>query len=115
MHSNQLSHIGRLLAAGAVVLSLTGCQAMTPLLSPPELSVEYPTTSSSAYQFYGDKKCKTKSDTTHSPGVSNGSKPTGPKPLSIPAAPRIERAITALRPPAPAVSPGAPKSIGKGH
>jgi hypothetical protein len=117
MQFNHLLHLGRLLAAGAavVVLSLTaGCQTMTPLFSPPEPSVEYPTTSSSAYQFYGDKQCKTKSDSTR-PGVSNGSKPTSPGPLSIPAAPRIERAITAPRPPAPAVSPGTPKSTGKGH
>jgi hypothetical protein len=117
MQFNHLLHLGRLLAAGAavVVLSLTaGCQTMTPLFSPPEPSVEYPTTSSSAYQFYGDKQCKTKSDSTR-PGVSNGSKPTSPGPLSIPAAPRIERAITAPRPPALAVSPGTPKSTGKGH
>jgi hypothetical protein len=120
MQSHHLVRRARLLAAGVVVFSslTAGCQAMAPHFSPPEPSVgDIPPTSyfDQFYdQFYAAKKCKTKSDPTrHS--VSAGPKPTGPRPLSSPAAPRIEKAITAPRPPAPVVSPGTPKSTGQRH
>jgi hypothetical protein len=104
MQSHYLGHLSRLLVVLSLSL-LSACALMTPL-SLPESSVEDIRPVRYDDLLYEDKQqCKTKSGKTKSdttrPSVNNGSKPTGPRALSIP----IERANTAPRPPTP-VSPG---------